>query len=86
MRNNSLTIIMLIIAGLLSGYIYHANVSSEISIDPPLNGRVDDLEEFEDIKIDFSSLEVEKINELVIFGEYPVNPGTPGKRDPFAPF
>lgn len=77
---------IIIIAGLVGGYIYHTNISSEIFINQPLNGRIDDLKDLANIDINFSSLEVSEINNLNILGEYPVNPGITGKRDIFAPF
>ena len=37
------------------------------------------------LKIDFSVLENPQYKALQVFGELPVKPGNPGKRDPFSP-
>ncbi len=86
MQNNNLTLIAIIIFGLFAGYVYYVNAPSEIIIDQSLSGRTDDLKALENIGINFSSLDVNKINDLSVFGEYPVDPGVTGKRNIFAPF
>lgn len=85
MKNN-FTPIILVIFGLLGGYLYYANISASLVIEPPLGGKANDLDKFENLNINFASLDIEKVSDFNIYGEYPVNPGITGKRNIFAPF
>lgn len=73
------------IVGITMGNFYYSSLSSEIFIAPPLNGKIDDLSGLASLSLDLSSLNQNRLDTLRIFGEYPVNPGTTGKRDLFAP-
>ncbi len=84
--NNNFIIIILIAAGIIGGYIYYTNIASEVFINPALGGKVDDLKKLDGIGLNLSDAELARINALQIFGEYPVNPGTTGKKNIFAPF
>ena len=84
MQNNT-TITLIILAGLVGGYIFHTSVPVEVLIEPPLGGRVDDLSKFSNITLNFSDLGIESIDALKIFGEQPVIPGPTGKQNIFAP-
>lgn len=85
MINNNFIILVIIVIGLTAGYFYYSSFPSEITINPPLNGKVDDLTQLSTMDLNFSSLSQSKLDALKIFGEYPVNPGATGKRDLFAP-
>jgi len=84
--NNNLVLMILIFAGIVGGYLYHTNISSELFINPPLNGKTGDLDDFKDISLTLSDKEITRIDSLRVFGESPVNPGLTGKRNIFAPF
>ncbi len=88
--NNQTTLItaLIIILGFAVGYFYYSQwaVPARIPIEsPPIAGK-DDIRKFKDLKIDFSILDNKKYKILETFGESPVNPGTTGKKDIFAPF
>lgn len=84
MQSNT-TIIFIILAGLVGGYIYYVNVPSEVFVEPALGGKVDDLSKFSNVTLNFSDLGIESIDALKIFGEQPVTPGPTGKQNIFAP-
>ena len=48
-----------------------------------MNGKVDDLSELASLSLDLSLFD--GAGSLRIYGEYPVDPGTTGRRNPFAP-
>ncbi len=83
--NNNFILVVIIIAGTVLGFFYYANSSSDFFITPPLDGKIDDLSMFANLSLDISGLEQGKLSKLKIFGESPVNPGTTGKTNPFAP-
>lgn len=86
-NQNNLIIIMIILLGFGVGYFYYSQwvVPTLNPIEPSiLEGRTD-LKEFENVKIDFSILDNQKYKLLETYGENPVNPGTTGKKDLFAP-
>ena len=83
MINNNFILIIIVITGVALGYIYYTNSSSELFVAPPLNGKVDDLSELASLSLDLSLFDV--AGSLRIYGEYPVDPGTTGRRNPFAP-
>ena len=87
-NNQSLLIISLIIVlGFALGYFYYSGwaVPARVPVEPPPVTGKNDLKSFENLKIDFSILDNQKYKALEIFGESPVNPGTTGKKDLFAP-
>ena len=86
-NQNTLIVALIIILGFAAGYIYYSQWSgpSIISIEAPAVSGRDDLKTFENMKIDFSILDNQKYKALEIFGESPVNPGSTGKKDIFAP-
>ena len=87
-NQNILIISLIIVVGFGLGYFYYSGwaVPARVIIElPPFLNR-DDLKTFENLKMDFSILDNNKYKALEIFGESPVNPGTTGKKDIFAPF
>ena len=83
-----LVLIAIMIAGLFVGYIYYIQLgdSSLIVISEPPISAQDTLSKFKNIAINFSLFDDTKFKSLKVIGESPVNPGTPGKKDLFAPF
>ena len=78
---------LIIVIGFAVGYFYYSQwaVPARVPVEPPpITGR-DNLKMFENLKIDFSILDNKKYKILEVFGESPVNPGTTGKKDMFAP-
>jgi len=88
-QNNQpvLIIALIIVLGFAVGYFYYSQwaVPARVLIEPPPIAGKDDLQKFENLKIDFSILDNKKYKALEIFGESPVNPGATGKKDIFAP-
>ncbi|MEX2090994.1 MAG: hypothetical protein WD989_02625 [Candidatus Paceibacterota bacterium] len=86
-NQNFLMQIMIVILGLALGYFYYSGfvVPTVEPVLPPPIAASDDLKSFEGFQIDFSILANNKFKALQIFGESPVNPGTTGKNDLFAP-
>lgn len=77
--------ILIIIVGIVGGYLYYTQFSSEpVIIESDVIVR-SDLEEFKNIKLDFEILNLEAIQNLRQIGESPVDPGLTGKRNIFAP-
>lgn len=85
MLNNNFLPVVIIILGLTLGYFYYSNMTSEVYIVPPLDGKVDNLDSFASLSLDTSSTSQDQLDKLRIFGSYPVNAGDTGKRNPFAP-
>ena len=87
MGNNNFLLLAIILAGIIGGYVYHTNMPPELLISPATNTRPNDLSNFADIDINFSSGEVERMNKFITFGQYPIVPEPGGnKRNIFAPF
>lgn len=84
---NLLLIIFVIILGIAGGYIYYSAIglSSAVPIPELPVKEKDSLVSFKDLELNLS-VSSEKLNQLRIFGESPVNPGTSGRNNPFAPF
>ena len=82
--------ILIIIFGVVLGYIFYSNqlFFPEIAT-PALEGtRPDEAEnvtKLENVSLDFSIFDNIIFKELKIFGEIPVVPGVTGKNDPFSP-
>ncbi len=89
-RDETSPVILIAIAvlGLIAGYFYYSSVlKSGIVEVPPSNIQTsDNLSKFKDLKLDFSPFDQLKFKSLTIFGESPVQPGSTGRADPFAPF
>lgn len=87
--NNQTTLItiLIMVLGFTAGYFYYSNwaVPARIPVEPPPIAEGDNLKIFENLKIDFSILDNKTYKALEIFGESPVSPGFPGKKDIFAP-
>ncbi|OGN08775.1 MAG: hypothetical protein A3J46_04370 [Candidatus Yanofskybacteria bacterium RIFCSPHIGHO2_02_FULL_41_11] len=84
-NKDNLIITLILLAGVLAGYIYYGGTSSDIFIDQPTRWKADNLEKLANITLDLEDLDV-RLNSLETFGEYPVKPGTGGKINIFAPF
>ncbi|MBI2669727.1 MAG: hypothetical protein HYX20_01070 [Candidatus Yanofskybacteria bacterium] len=89
-RNTTSLLILVAIAlfGLIVGYFYYSQALQDqvIPISPIDISADDGLAKFKDLKLDFSVLDGLAFKALRIFGESPVQPGSTGRADPFAPF
>ncbi len=86
-RNQSRIISLLIIlVGLVGGYVYYSNSYSEELFPLPVNIQKSTLQLFKEMVIDFSILDDSVFRSLRVYGELPVTPGVSGKSDPFSPF
>ncbi len=77
---------MIILVGLIGGYVYYSSSYSEELFPLPVNIQKSTLESFKSMIIDFSVLDDATYRSLRVFGELPVTPGFSGKSDPFSPF
>ena len=76
----------IVLLGLVTGYMFFSQVTSlNTEPVPPLEVNRD-LKKFDNLKFNFSIFEIPNFKELQIFGESPVERGTEGKNDLFAPF
>jgi hypothetical protein len=82
-----LYVLLIIAAGLIGGYVFYGQwiKSGEALVSPAPISNQDNLATFQNLKIDFSVLDDSAYKKLVTSGEAPVNPGTTGKKDLFAP-
>ncbi len=86
-RQNKLIPILIMLVGLIGGYFYYSQGGlGEIVVSGAGEGVKDDLAKFKGLQLNFSVLQNGTYTFLQVFGELPVSPGTPGKRDFFAPF
>ncbi|GEM_PF-1641850 len=87
-QTTPLVVSLILVLGFALGYFYYSQwaVPARVPVEPPPVAGRDDLNKFQNLKIDFSILDNKKYKALQIFGESPVNPGITGKKDLFAPF
>lgn len=89
-KNSTSSVILIAIAllGFIVGYFYYSQVLQDQALPiSPIDIAVDDgLAKFKDLKLDFSAMDNLTFRSLRIFGESPVQPGSSGRTDPFAPF
>lgn len=86
MINKDILIITLVLLfGVVIGYIFYGNNSSILTLGQPERWKADNIEKLSRISLDLKKLDT-RFNELEIYGEYPVTPGVTGKVDIFAPF
>ncbi|MBI2063353.1 MAG: hypothetical protein HYT61_03930 [Candidatus Yanofskybacteria bacterium] len=77
----------IIILGLIVGYFYYNQTSQDQSVSVVPASLTDvNFSKFKDLKLDFSGLDNLIFKTLRIFGESPVQPGSTGRIDIFAPF
>lgn len=78
--------LLVVVLGIVGGYLYYSNVSSnsEPVYNLPQEIQQDSLSQFKNLELNFKVLENSKYRSLEIFGESPVSPGTPGKTNIFA--
>ncbi len=89
-KNTTSPIILFAIValGLFIGYFYYSQTSQD-QVFPvaPTNGITEgNISKLKDLKLDFSGLDNLTFKALKIFGESPVQPGSTGRIDIFAPF
>jgi len=86
-KSSNLFGILVIIMGIVAGYIYYTSIAqSAFVVPPPIAKTYNDLIKFKDISFDLDILNDEDFSRLRVFGESPVRPGITGKVDLFAPF
>jgi hypothetical protein len=78
---------LIVAVGLVFGYMSYSQLDDPVAIllaGKPVVDK-DDIDAFQDFKIDFTILDDEAYKSLEIFGENPVDPGITGERkNPFA--
>ncbi len=81
---NPIMLVLIVVLGIIVGYVMYSQTSGE-SVDVPLSVAGDtSYVKFKDLHFDFSLFQNQQFNSLVIYGEYPIQPGVVGKQDPFA--
>ena len=83
--NSKFLTISIAIVGLIAGYLLYTQLIQPTEIPTPAApvSSSDDLKSFQNLKIDFSTLDNATYQSLTIYGESPVNPGVTGKKDLF---
>ena len=82
---SKLMIYLIIALGFVGGYIYYSQSGDAEADIPILAIDLNDLEKLKDLRIDLSILDNPKYKALTVFGESPILPGNPGKKDLFGP-
>jgi len=87
-RQDRLLAILVLIIGVVVGYLYYAQVAStNVSIFPPLKADGNDsLAKFKNVNLNFQIFDSTNFKSLKTFGEVPVPTGQPGKPDIFGSF
>lgn len=76
--------LLIIILGIIAGYIFYTNlIKPAIPVAPRA---YEDLLRFRNVSFDFSVIDRAAFENLSVFGELPVRPGSTGRQDIFAPF
>lgn len=79
---------LIVLFGVVLGYILYSHQLFSITEPVSMTVRPPDTEnmaKLEAVKLDFSIFENIIFQELRVFGEIPVTPGTTGKDNPFSP-
>lgn len=86
--SNPLILLLVIVVGVLLGYLYYSQALAGSTVEIPLPDAARDVSflKFKDLKFDFSLFKDENLSTLKIYGEFPLAPGNTGKQDLFAPF
>ena len=86
-NQNKLILILIVLVGVVVGYLYYSQsiAPTQQLTEPSMISDKDDLKKFDNLKLNFDILKDGKYRSLQTFGESPVNPGTTGKKDIFAP-
>ena len=79
---NRLLLGIIILIGFVGGFIYSSQIGVSVPVIQPFDAK-DDLFKLKDLKIDFSALSNQRIQNLKVFGESPVQPVNTGKADIF---
>ena len=84
---NPFILILIVMLGLMSGYFYYNQTSSDQTYELVLPAIAQDKEflKFKDLKFDLSLFQNEEFSRLRTFGEFPIEPGVTGKRNIFSP-
>lgn len=85
--SSKLYISLIIVIGLVGGYIAYSQFvqSLEKAVPPPTITSKDSTTTLKNITVNFKVLDDPAYKALITSGESPVNPGTTGKKDLFAP-
>ncbi len=83
-RSSNALSILIILLGLLVGFIYYNGLES--SVVPAAPREYPELLRFNSINLDFSVIDRLAFDNLKIFGDLPVRPGATGRNNLFTPF
>ncbi len=87
-RQDRMTTLLLVLVGIVAGYLYYSQVSSNsVTLYPPLRADANDsLSQFKNINLNYQIFDSAQIKTLRTFGANPVLPGQTGKTDIFGGF
>jgi hypothetical protein len=89
-KNSNLFVqVAVVLLGLVGGYIYYSQIikPAKMAVALPDIPKSDTLNKFEDLKsYNFGILNDPVFKSLRVLGDIPVQPGTTGRTDLFAPF
>ena len=83
-KQSSTLLYLIILLGLVLGYLYNSQSDPTASV-PVVSAKnqLSSLQQFTNLKIDYSLLTSTQFKQLQIFGELPVQTQAGGKSDPF---
>jgi len=80
-------LIAVVAFGILGGYLYYSQfVGAPEPIPTPVVATQDSLSRLATVNLNFAIFDQPLFQSLRIYGEAPVQPGTTGRQDIFAPF
>jgi len=82
---SSLIIYLIILIGLVGGFLYNSQVSTPVTVPPISQEGAEIFRILGGLKINYGVLDNVNYRALTVYGELPVVPGPGGKFDPFSP-
>ena len=83
-KKSPLILYLIILLGFVLGYVYSSQTDPTANV-PPIDAKyqASSIKSLASLKIDFSILTKQQFQDLRVFGDYPVQPGTGGNSNPF---
>ena len=77
----------IVLLGIVAGYIFYStSLGGNVEVPPVVAAQDSTLAQFKDLNLDFSIFDDARFKSFKIFGESPVQPGSTGRLDIFAPY
>lgn len=85
-QQSKLILYLILLLGLVGGYLYDANLDHSAGIASlPSGVTATGLQSLSTLKVNYTVLQNAQFDSLRIFGEFPVPTGAPGKTNIFSP-